>query len=101
MSPRERFERYKSAVLAHAQAEAEEKIARALLSFDFGEIEGERYEVTIPHDEAAKEAGVTTRTVIRWIKDGELRALPKGEDERKYRIPVKEWIRFKKLKGIE
>jgi hypothetical protein len=88
MPTKEHLEKYRRAVMARAQAEAEEKIAFAVLTCGLGEGEGQQYEVTITHDQAAKEAQVTRRSVIRWIHNGDLKALPKGASERKYRIPA-------------
>lgn len=49
----------------------------------------------IDHKKAANEVGVTTKTIIRWIKNGKVKAMQKPAGTRIYQIPLDEWERFK------
>lgn len=101
MSPQlSAYERYVRAVNAAQLALAEEKIAFAELTMADRLSMAEQVESYITHDVAAEEVGVHTKTLIRWIKAGELKAI-KAEGERKYRILLKDWVKFKRRKGYE
>jgi hypothetical protein len=98
---RDLFEQYRVAILKEAEAAADKEILRAKLQFGIGNGDDEVVPLAlITHDMIAREVDVTTRTVIRWIKSGELKALPKREDERKYKVPLEAWHKFKHRKGL-
>ena len=109
MSPKESFAEFQRVlrqkaelVAQQAMVDAELEIARARLYCGIeDEVGGDGgYQVTITHDKAAAEVARSTKSIIRWVKSGDLKALPKREDERKYQIPITEWTRFKKNRGL-
>jgi len=97
MTPQERFEKFREAAFARANAEAEFEVARALLTFDFGDVDPDRYEVYITHDQIAKIANRSLRQVRRWITDEGLQAEKHGK---KWRVPLKEWEKWKASRGL-
>lgn len=88
---------YETAVRARAAAEAEERIAWARLNFPLDD-SSKNYEVTIFHDQAADEIGVTKRCILKWIHKEGMKA-EKRKGERRYRIPIKVWLNWKRNKG--
>jgi excisionase family DNA binding protein len=60
--------------------ELEATIRRAMepLREEIRRLQGEQGRTPVPIPEAARRLGVTVRSVNRWIKDGQLKAVPIG-----------------------